>query len=394
MDEALKQDIKDAIESSGFSLEHFVDGILRKHDWQTITNRHYIDDVKGVEREIDIIAYKVEKDDVEKIEYITSLIISCKKSSASKWCFLTRDANHNDVNTDWTPYHYCTNDKVLSYMTKNHREIIIDRYLDHRAIKHLYNFDKRVFAYQVLTENITKVKEKNRTKEERHWVIAKNEALHDSIITPIKALDMEKRSRIEHHNNRPYNRYYTFHILSIFDGDMIQSHLDKDGEIDSAEITHINYLNRHIVNKVDDFYIVNFIKKDIFDYRLKLFDYLHQENARTLPKLIKSFYENIFDDKDKLGVFWKLFEDTIKDVVRFTISGLIPQATIKSISITPIKKNDILELALNYHPLIDNEILSTLNKDEYLQRRVKQLLKQYFRYEGDFTFVEEDDLPF
>ena len=76
MDEALKQDIKDAIESSGFPLEHYVDGILRKHDWQTITNRHYIDDVKGVEREIDIIAYKVEKDDVEKIEYITSLIIS------------------------------------------------------------------------------------------------------------------------------------------------------------------------------------------------------------------------------------------------------------------------------------------------------------------------------
>ena len=389
MDDALKQDIKNAIEHSGFPLEHYVDVILRKHNWQTITNRHYIDDVKGVEREIDIIAYKVEKDDVEKVEYITTLIISCKKSTTSKWCFLTRDANHNDVNIDWTPYHCCTNDKVLSYMTKNHRNIIIDRYLNHRAIKHLYNFDKRVFAYQVLTENITK----QNKKEERHWVITKNDALHDSIITPIKALDMEKRSRIEKHNNRPYNRYYTFHILSIFDGDMIQTHLDKDGEIDSAEITHINYLNRHIVNKIDDFYIVNFIKKDIFDYRLRLFDYLHQENARTLPKLITSFYENIFDDKDKLGMFWKSFEDAIKEDVRIIINGAIPQATINSISITPIKKLDMLELNVSYHPLIDDDVMRTLNEDEYLQRYVKQLLKQYFRYEGNFIFVEED-LPF
>lgn len=387
MDEALKKDIKDAIESSGFPLEHYIDGVLRKHEWQTITNRHYIDDIKGVEREIDIIAYKVEKDDIEKIEYITSLIISCKKSSASKWCFLTRDTNHNDVNTDWTPYHYCTNDKVLSYMTKNHREIIIDRYLDHRAIKHLYNFDKRVFAYQVLTENITKVKTK--TKEERHWVIAKNEALHDSIITPIKALDMEKRSRIEHHNNRPYNRYYTFHILSIFDGDMIQSHLDKDGEIDSAEITHINYLNRHIVNKIDDFYIVNFIKKDIFDYRLRLFDYLHQENARTLPKLVNAFYEDIFKHRDRVDMFWEEFSQELAETIQtyadsrtnpIYITDPLPifHYTYKDNKLIFLVKGEFYE---------DNELFEELNNNEKFMEEVREMLNRYYRYAGQVIFT-------
>lgn len=389
MDEALKQDIKDAIKSSGFPLEHYVDGILRKHDWQTITNRHYIDDVKGVEREIDIIAYKVEKDDVEKIEYITSLIISCKKSSASKWCFLTRDANHNDVNTDWTPYHYCTNDKVLSYMTKNHREIIIDRYLDHRAIKHLYNFDKRVFAYQVLTENITKVKEKNRTKEERHWVIAKNEALHDSIITPIKALDMEKRSRIEHHNNRPYNRYYTFHILSIFDGDMIQSHLDKDGEIDSTDITHINYLNRHIVNKIDDFYIVNFIKKDIFDYRLRLFDYLHQENARTLPKLVNAFYKDIFKHRDRVGMFWEEFSQELAETIQTYADSRTNPLYITDplpILLYTYKDNKLIFLVKG-ELYEDNELFEELNKNKNFIKDVREILYRYYRYEGQVIFT-------
>ena len=106
MEESLKQDIHKAINDSGFTLENYVDVILRKHGWQTITNRHYIDDIKGVERELDILAYKVYLDKKENIEYITSLVISCKKSSVNKWCFLTRDANSNDVNTDLTPYHY------------------------------------------------------------------------------------------------------------------------------------------------------------------------------------------------------------------------------------------------------------------------------------------------
>lgn len=279
-------------------------------------------------------------------------------------------------------------------MTKNHREIIIDRYLDHRAIKHLYNFDKRVFAYQVLTENITKIKENNRPKEERHWVIAKNEALHDSIITSIKALDMEKRSRIEHHNNRPYNRYYTFHILSIFDGDMIQSHLDKDGEIDSAEITHINYLNRHIVNKVDDFYIVNFIKKDIFDYRLKLFDYLHQENARTLPQLIKSFYEDVFDDRCKVQIFWREFSDSIIWKIRSILieNGAITNSEDVNLSYIYNKKEKLLEIGVDLSFILPQDEVEKLNTNMSLIDVTQRCLKNIYRYTDNFTFT--DGVPF
>lgn len=382
MEETLKQDIQKAIEHSGFPLENYVDVILRKHGWQTITNRHYIDDVKGVERELDILAYKVYKDDNERIEYITSLIISCKKSEVNKWCFLTRDANLNDANTDWTPFHYCTNDKVLDYMTKNHREIITDKYLNHRAIKHLYNFNERVFAYQVLTENVTK-KGKN---EERHWVITKNEPLHDSIITSIKALDMEKRSRIEQHVGRPYNRYYTFHILSIFDGDMIKSHLDNEGNVKSEDITNINYLNRHIVNKVDDFYIVNFIKKDIFDYRLRLFDYLHDENVRTLPKLTTAFYENVFEDREKVNILWEKCALEIGEALQIYIK---PNGGVSLTSIPDIfyfYNGEKLGIYIE-GDLYDNDtLLEEINNNDKLIAEVRDILKSYYRYSGTFVF--------
>ncbi len=389
MEEFLKQDIHKAINDSGFTLENYVDVILRKHGWQTITNRHYIDDIKGVERELDILAYKVYLDKKENIEYITSLVISCKKSSVNKWCFLTRDANPNDVNTDWTPYHYCTNDKVLSYMTKNHRDVIIKKYLSHRAIKHLYNFDERVFAYQVLTENVTK-KGKN---EERHWVITKNEPLHDSIITSIKALDMEKRSRIEQHVGRPYNRYYTFHILSIFDGDMIKSHLDDEGNIESEEITHINYLNRHIVNKVDDFYIVNFIHKGELDYRLKIFDYLHSENERTLPRLITEFYQNIFEDSKKVQELWNEFTSAILWFVKGSLLELDGNKQLSDFSLSCIYKKEDRKLEIGVDiPFILPSELEHLNQDTTLNSYVRKYLKSIFRYEGNFTFT--DGLPF
>ena len=395
MEETLKQDIQKAIERSGFPLENYVDVILRKHGWQTITNRHYIDDVKGVERELDILAYKVYKDDNERIEYITSLIISCKKSEVNKWCFLTRDANLNDANTDWTPFHYCTNDKILDYMTKNHRAIITDKYLNHRAIKHLYNFNERVFAYQVLSECVVSKGKGKDKKEEKHWEITKNEPLHDSIITSIKALDMEKRSRIEQHIGRPYNRYYTFHILSLYDGDMVKSHLDDKGDIESKEITHINYLNRHIVNKVDDFYIVNFIHKDILNFRLQLFDYLHDENTRTLPLLIKTFYENIFYDDKKVQMKWDVFEDYILWKVKSILTNdnvITPSDDVRLLYYYN-KKEALLEIKIDTpYNTLTREFINHMNINKDLKDITYKALIKVFRYEGRFVFT--DGLPF
>lgn len=152
MDANIQTKIIDAVSRSGFPLEHQVMNILRDKGWQTITNRYYIDDIKGVEREVDILAYKTYNDDIERISYITTLVISCKKSDKSKWCFLTRKANHYDANVNWTPLHYCTTDARLNHMSQYHKNIVIDDYLNHIDIKILYNFPKMVFAFQQMTE--------------------------------------------------------------------------------------------------------------------------------------------------------------------------------------------------------------------------------------------------
>lgn len=385
MEETLKQQIREAISKTGFPLEHYIDGVLKQHGWQTITNRHYIDDIKGVEREIDILAYKVYSDYTENIQYVTTLIISCKKSDYSKWCFLTRKADPNDSATDWTPYHFCTNDKILSFMSKKHRDNITSVYLCHRGVKHLFNFSERVFAYQQLSKSVTK----NDCKLKGEWYVNGNTHIYDSIITTIKALDIEKMSRLDKSQQIDCKRYYTFHLISVFDGDMLQASFDDEGNVDIKEISQIKYLNRHIVNKIDNFYIVNFIKKEIFNYRLTLFDYLHEENCKTLPKLVSKFYKEIFCDPEKLKLVWNKVEDIIKTHIKYVLYDVgYTEQNMKSISLYPELRNDILEIEVWGLMLSSQETILRLNNNEGLYDVISRYLSLYLRYSGNFKFVE------
>lgn len=383
MEETVLQDIKSAIERSGFPLEHYIGLVLKQHGWQIITNRNYIDDVKGVEREIDILAYKIHPDKTENIEYITTLIISCKKNDKQKWCLLSRDIDTNDCNINFTPFHYCTSDERLSYMTMHHLDTVIDRYKKHRAVKCLYTFNNMVFAYQQLAEAPTD----NERKQKGTFYPVKNEDIYNSISTTIKAMCNEKKSRLEAYDYVEKQRYYTFHAISVFEGEMYNAHFDAEGGVDVKPITNIKYLNRHIVDNVDDFYIVHFINKDIFDYRLKIFDYLHEENARTLPRLVPLFYDDIFREKGKTDIFRNQCTRELGETIQLYVES--------GDTITPshIPKVDyvLIPNMLGIYVMDDfydnDALLEHLNNNEELKKDIKEILYHYYRYSGNFKIT-------
>ena len=386
MEETLK-DIKSAIERSGFPLEHYIGLVLKQHGWQIITNRNYIDDVKGVEREIDILAYKLYSDKTENIDYVTTLIISCKKNDRQKWCFLSRDIDANDCNINFTPFHYCTSDERLSYMTDNHLDVILDRYKKHRTVKCLYTFNnKMVFAYQQLTEASTP----NERTQKGNIFTVKNDDIYSSISTTIKAISNEKKGRLEAYDYSEKQRYYTFHAISVFEGEMYEAYFDSNSAVDIKPITNIKYLNRHIVDGVDDFYIVHFINRDIFDYRLKIFDYMHEENVRTMPQYIPTFYKDIFEDRDKT----QIFERPCSLDICYHIELLANCGTHRIPTQSPLSmlrytlKNGVLELGINDSYYHSDEMLNELNSNEALKKEVKAILQEYYRYSGEFVFTK------
>lgn len=389
MDKIL-QNIKSTIEHSGFPLEHYIAKVLKQHGWHIITNRNYIDDIKGIEREIDILAYKIYTDNEENIQYLTSLMISCKKSKKHKWCFLTRDIDENERNINWTPYHYCTSDERLKYMSEKHLDTVITSYITNEKVKELYSFDKMVFAYQQLSEPAN---DKER-KQNGIFCCVKNDDIYNSISTTIKAIDSEKISRLKAYGYEEKQRYYTFHALSIFEGDMFSVHFDANSSIDVETISDIKYLNRHIIGGVDDFYIVHFINKDIFEEKLSLYDSLHEENIKAQPKFITEFYKDIFKDRDKVDIFLDKFKGSILWKIKWILQAEQKNLRFDNLNISPYYRENKLELELSVNDyFIDEGIIKKLNTDKFLNAYVKDKLLSIYRYDGEFCFCN-DILPF
>lgn len=262
---------------------------------------------------LSIIAYKV-SECIDNVQYITSLVVSCKKSEENKWCFLTRDVDTTDGNINWSPIHFCSTDKRFKYILETQNSELVEKYLNNRALAHLYTFPSQVFAFQILQKS-----KKETDKKKGPLCIKENTDLYNSIITTIKAISSEKKSRFERYKNQA-KRCYLFYALSIFDGELIEAKFENDGSQAIDSVPDIKYLNRHIVNNVDDFYIVDFTTKDNFDYRLKLYDILHNANAKYLKQLFNEFYENIFLDSHRVEILWKDFEESIRFWVRYNVS--------------------------------------------------------------------------
>lgn len=382
MDKKLKQDIADAISHTGFPLEHHICNILKNQGWSIISNRYYIDDIKGTEREIDIIAYQI-SDIGDDVEYITTLVISCKKSEQNRWCFLTRDADKTSGNINWTPLHFCSTDKRLRHILETQNNQLVSRYLGNRALSHLYLFNHQVFAFQVIQNS-----KKQTDKDKGNLCIKGNEDIYNSIITPIKAISAEKKSRLEKYSNQA-KRCYLFYAISIFDGEMFEVRFDDNGKQNISEINNIKYLNRHIINNVDDFYIVDFVTKENFGYRLNLYDILHKENTKYLNRMFADFYIDIFKHPERVDLFWKDFELDVSFNTHCYIKekvGLEPDYRNYTLYYKFLEEDSCLIIDISYDIFIGVPHWEALNNMLELTNLFHFYLRKYFKYTGEFKF--------
>ncbi|WP_018248801.1 hypothetical protein [Orenia marismortui] len=301
-DELNLEGFKEQIEKTGFVLEYEVSKILENHGWNVITNRYYIDPMKNIDREIDILAYKVFK--FKGIQYYTSLIISCKKSEKNVWSFLTKDLKEDDPNINHYPVAYWTNSKIIEFMLneKEIENIIENDFLDKDYLHNIYSLNKEVFAFQQM--NSTSCKPKNDSN------------IYNSITTTIKALEYERNSLPERRENKAF---YNFNLLSIFKGDFIELYFNN-GDIVPKKIDSIKYLNRHIVSEKEDFYRVHFISYDKLEEKLEDFNKLFNWNFKYYSQLISEYYNKVFIFDNYAELFWNQFKQELIDFINIEIS--------------------------------------------------------------------------
>jgi len=375
------QKIVEAVENTGYDLEHFVFELLKKKGWQVISNRYYIDDVMNIEREIDLIAYKAKKDD-NKVIYYTVLLISCKKAKESVWAFLTRDKTENDPNIEYFLVDNHTTDKRLSFMLNRNQEVIKHTLCTHKCVSSLFNVVRTPFAFQQIN------KKSYKTEDDKQ--------IYNSIITTIKALEYEKATRTRPKIESVDNYFYNFNLLSVFDGKMYDVFFD-DGNKSVSEISEIKYINRHIVGKKESFYKVHFVSKDTLDTELNKHHKLYLWNSSTYPKFINDYYKDITTDNARMNHCWEDFCERITWCFSYSLTN-----DLKYKANRPIRASDfsfdyvdnVLKIHFEgYHDVNDSDFLEKINSHTWLMNRVKTELMRIYRYDGAFLF-DDDYLPF
>lgn len=365
--------IKENIQKTGFVLEYKVSRILEENGWNVINNRYYLDDLQPVNREMDIVAYKVSEH--EDILYYTSLIISCKKSESDIWSFLTKNANLRDRNINFCPIFNWSNDKVLdSMLQSNIEERKWELTAEHPHLQFIFGINDQVFAYQQLHKN--------------NFTVQNDKDIYKSIESSIKALKYEIGSLDKRVQKKAL---YNFNILSIFDGDMVKIHFDDD-ERTVEEIDEIKYLNRLIFDEKESFYRVHFLKFAKLNTFIQHFNELHETNKHFYPSLVDEYYAtfyereggiDLFFDKFKEKVLWNLYlivEDKFKlDDIELEYNKDSATMSIGvSIANAPYKE--------------ETNLSNFLNQDEYIQKHIKKVFQDLYRYDGDFVFVNYTDL--
>lgn len=380
MDTAQIEKIKEQISKTGFVLENEVCKILEEHKWNIINNRYYLDDTQNVNREIDIIAYKAYV--INDISYYTSFIISCKKSEKDYWSFLTKDIRQNDPNINLCPISNWSNDKVLKFMLDTQgiedRMISLSDEHDKEYLDFIYGINQQVFAFQQM----------------KHQSFSPNndKDIYNSIITTIKALEYEKTSLDKRITNKAL---YNFNILSIFDGEMIQIHFDNEkGDQSVRTINEIKYLNRHIVNKKESFYRVHFMKYNELSSYMEHLNQLAQFNAEFYSGLIEEYY-NKLTDYSKSGSLEVLIDEFELLLLRLINHHSSEEREIHSMGLNYQKSEDKLYITVHGKDIdfMDEiKILAELNKDSRIVKATKKVLKEIYKYEGEFVY--EHVLPF
>lgn len=360
------------IRKTGFDLEHRVATLLKAAGWAVISNKFYLDDYEESVREIDMVAYRVGK--VGATDMYTTLIISCKKSEANTWALLSREINVKDPNSDWWPLHAWSNDKALSYQLSQPDAGV--RY--HEQVAALGDSGRvlgvpeaEVFAFQEMDS-------KSGSPQNDKPIFTSITSLMKAQAYELSALPLRKK--------KP--SIYQFNLLSVVDAPLIRL-MFKGDEIKGSSVDSETYIARYIVKKRETFSRIRFVRAASFEDKLNEYGALHNANLQWFESQRNEFYSDAVEDWDKRQVF---AEDFAREIKWFLEHKLFKEFGEDIDLPSPALYWSGNERSLSVTMPLTDEQAAYLNEDDEVLAHVAGKLKKFYRYEGEFKFV--DDIPF
>lgn len=357
--------LEEQIGKTGYVLENEVAQILKAAGWTVISNKYYVDDFEESVREIDLVAYQVEK--VQDIIVYTVLVISCKKSESNVWALLARETNLKDPNVNWWPLHAWSNDKRLAYQlgTPN----IGHRYHDEVAalgVKDVLTIPAvEVFAFQEM--------------DGKGGQPQNQKAIFSAITSLMKAQAYELGA-LPRRKKEP--SVYQFNLLSVVDAELAQL-MFAGGKVTCAEIDSEQYLARYIIKRDETFSRIRFIRSNVFAKSLEDYGRLHKANAIWFERISNEFYDGIERDSRRREVL----RDDLNEALEWELIWYTPFKETTEARLSWQEKNGELVVYLNF----DDQAIAKISEDADALRGIAAILAKLLRYKGRFV-VKRDPL--
>ncbi|WP_243050970.1 hypothetical protein [Dyella sp. RRB7] len=372
----------EAVERTGFPLEHHTASLFKKDGWSIFSNKYYLDDTSGQPREIDLIAYKANI--VGDVTIYSAIIVSCKKSSRSLFAFLTRGQNKNDPNKDLFPFQYWTNDKAIEHIVSAE---VFPKKLSQELAKRAGDVwgapEREIFGLQELAPITASGKPGDPVSS---YKADNDRAFFSSISTLIKAQSYELARLPERQSGA---HLYVFELLTVLEGDMVEVDYDKASPSVTATDKQ-KYIAHYIVNRNEQFTRINFVNRSRLPNMVPQYSRAHDTLVAKLTRERDAFYENIVTDRRRAAVFIETFRERVKNILNYYSPGLVGRSLEASdIDLDWDKKHSVALVQIYFDYSDDGaSVIEKLNLENRLGSHIEAVFKSIYKYEGEFRFEE------
>jgi len=253
-----KKEIIEAIEESGYLIEHRVVPVFNSFGFSVNSNEIYTDFETKKTREIDIVAYDHHLTNNDTL-IVPKLLVECENNKQPVVFFKDTPLNpfmfHLDAKISGIPKFIIT--------SKGTRKSFND--FMNLEMKHHYCWES--FSTQYCSFQIT---EKRGIKK---WMALHPENQHNTFENLIKCLDYkinEHESSIQIVSDK-YSEINLYYPIIVFQGDLYESYF-KDGVTHLDEINHIKYRKKVPKKDYVDTYHFDIVTERYLDEFLKLMD--------------------------------------------------------------------------------------------------------------------------
>ncbi len=355
------------IAKTGFPFEHRVSSRFRARNWDVQHGKHYVDDVEGKVREIDIIADL--EDDVDGLEVHTVCIVSCKASAERAWVMLSRPGDPGHWMRERDTRHASTTDDVLRHMFQGSIwPFDYDEALNASARSVWSEPDQVVFAFQEMDNQSGTAKD--------------NKNIFAAITSLLKAqaYEIAARSSVSKSDGP---KVFQYNLLNVVDAPLIRlDYPEGNGQPEALEVTGQTCLADYIVNQTPVSALVRFVAASALDDELAELQRLHAHNLSFFAELRRKFYPDALKDWSKR----KLFERAVADEVA---GGWGLRLAAEQLSLQWDSRDASASMSIK--GARDRDI-QQFNDDAGLRDRLRSSLATHYRYTGESKFSSQQGL--